>query len=59
MIMEIQLKQYLCNDCGKLSDVLDIDEDWPIGWISTSNNTHYCDKCASKHEYESAYKYED
>ncbi len=47
--MNIPLKQFVCNDCGKLSDVLDIDASLPKGWIVISRNTHYCSKCAEKH----------
>ena len=50
--MYIPLKQLQCNDCGKLSDVLDIDAKLPKGWLMISKHTHYCDKCESKHIHE-------
>ena len=52
MSMEIPLKQYSCNDCGKLSDVLDIDENIPNGWDMVNSHTHYCDKCKYNHQQE-------
>lgn len=47
--MIYELKQYACNDCGELSDVLDTDQQIPKGWLTTSRLTHYCPKCAKKH----------
>lgn len=47
--MDIPLKQFMCNDCGALSEVLDIDASLPDGWIIITRHTHYCDKCAAKH----------
>ena len=45
--MEYELKQYGCNKCGRLSDVLDPDEKLPNGWvIGESRFTHYCPECA-------------
>lgn len=50
--MELPWKEYVCNDCGNSSGILDVDRDIPKGWIITGRNTHYCDKCASKHKHE-------
>lgn len=44
--MEYELKQYGCNKCGKLSDVLDPDAKLPKGWVIVSKLTHYCPECA-------------
>lgn len=48
--MKYDLKQYGCNDCGNLSEVLDPDARLPEGWISTGRGTHYCPECAKKHK---------
>lgn len=53
--MIYELKQYACNDCGELTDVLDTDQQIPKGWLTTSRLTHYCPKCAKKHEHENTY----
>lgn len=50
--MEYPLKQFGCNDCGCLTDVLDIDARLPKGWMLVSTFTHYCPKCAKKHKEE-------
>lgn len=57
--MELPLKQYMCNDCGKLSDILDCDQKLPKGWLMISSHRHYCDRCASKHKHEDDYKKEE
>lgn len=53
--MIYELKQYACNDCGELTDFLDTDQQIPKGWLTISTLTHYCPKCAKKHEHECIY----
>ena len=50
--MDIPLIQYICDDCGKLSDVLDCDQSLPKGWLMISSHTHYCNECADNHRHE-------
>ena len=50
--MEYPLKQIGCNDCGALTDILDIDAKIPNGWLMISQHTHYCPKCAKRHKNE-------
>lgn len=50
--MDIPLIQYICDDCGKSSDILDPDDKMPKGWIAIGSHTHYCDMCANKHKHE-------
>lgn len=33
--MELPWKEYVCNDCGNSSGILDVDRDIPKGWIIT------------------------
>ena len=52
MNMELPVKQFCCNDCGNLTDFLDIDAKLPKGWLMISRFTHYCPKCAKNHKLE-------
>lgn len=54
--MEYPLKQIGCNDCGKLTDVLDIDAKLPRGWMLISTLKHYCPECKKKHKGEDNYE---
>ena len=57
--MEFELKQYQCDCCGCLSDVLDSDQKLPDGWkviIPDSDKyKHLCPECAKKFVLESLY----
>ena len=57
--MEFELKQYQCDCCGCLSDVLDPDQKLPDGWkviIPDSDKyKHLCPECAKKFVLESLY----
>lgn len=46
--MEYPLKQYGCDKCGKLSEVLDPDQPLPKGWTYVGDlmETLYCPKCS-------------
>ena len=51
--MEYPLKQYGCDRCGELSDILEVDAPLPEGWFITapmseaaSRFTHLCPACA-------------
>ena len=57
--MELPLKQHMCNDCCKLSDILDCAQKLPKGMVGAITHTHYCDRCASKHEHEDNRKQEE
>lgn len=58
--MEFELKQYQCDCCGKLTDVLDPDQKLPDGWKvmipSSDKYKHLCPECAKKYIQESLYK---
>lgn len=58
--MEFELKQYQCDCCGKLTDVLDPDQKLPDGWKimipSSDKYKHLCPECARKYIQESLYK---
>lgn len=45
--MEYPLKQYGCDGCGKLTEVLDCDQPLPKGW-TFGDGTHecYCPECS-------------
>ncbi len=44
-----ELIQYGCDNCGKLSAVLDPDNDFPKGWVYGDGlRTCYCPECAKK-----------
>ena len=45
--MKYDLVQYGCNECGALTDVLDIDQSLPDGWLMVSRMTHLCPACAA------------
>lgn len=48
--MDYPLVQYSCDNCGKLTEVMDCDEPLPKGWTYGDGlHTHYCPKC-SKHK---------
>jgi hypothetical protein len=47
--MLYEAKQYGCNDCGQLTEFLDVDQPIPKGWLYISERTHYCPKCAPNH----------
>ena len=57
--MEFELKQYQCDCCGCLTDVLDPDQKLPDGWkviIPDSDKyKHLCPECAKKFVLESLY----
>ena len=57
--MEFELKQYQCDCCGCLTDVLDSDQKLPDGWkviIPDSDKyKHLCPECAKKFVLESLY----
>ena len=57
--MEFELKQYQCDCCGCLTDVLDPDQKLPDGWkviIPDSDKyKHLCPDCAKKFVLESLY----
>ena len=57
--MEFELKQYQCDCCGCLTDVLDLDQKLPDGWkviIPDSDKyKHLCPECAKKFVLESLY----
>ena len=44
--MKYDLKQYGCDECGRLTEVLDVDQPLPKGWMRYSRFTHYCPDCA-------------
>lgn len=48
--MIYELKQYGCDNCGQLSEILDIDQPLPKGWkyVDGCRFTVYCDKCAKQ-----------
>ena len=48
--MDIPLIQYICDGCGKLSEVIDVDDEMPKGWMIAGLHTHFCDVCAKKHK---------
>ena len=55
--MIYELKQYSCDNCGNLSEVLDPDAPLPDGWVSLSRFTHYCPRCAKSNiKYQKNYK---
>lgn len=58
--MEFELKQYQCDCCGKLTDVLDPDQKLPDGWKiiipGSDKYKHLCPECAKKYIRESLYK---
>ena len=44
--MKIPCVQYICNNCGKLSEILDPDTGLPKGWkYGDGIDTHFCEKC--------------
>lgn len=43
--MKYDLVQYGCNMCGKLTDVLDVDQPLPKGWKAVTRFTHVCPQC--------------
>ena len=44
-----ELIQYGCDNCGKLSAVLDPDKGIPKGWVFGENHRIcYCPECAKK-----------
>ena len=49
--MRYDLVQYVCDECGKLSPVMDCDERLPKGWMvrEDRHNGHYCPECAKRH----------
>ena len=58
--MEFELKQYQCDCCGKLTDVLDPDQKLPDGWKvmipGSDKYKHLCPECARKYIQESLHK---
>jgi hypothetical protein len=58
--MEFELKQYQCDCCGKLTDVLDPDQKLPDGWKvmipGSDKYKHLCPECTRKYIQESLYK---
>lgn len=58
--MEFELKQYQCDCCGKLTDVLDPDQKLPDGWKimipGSDKYKHLCPECTKKYIRESLYK---
>ncbi len=44
--MKYDLVQYGCDVCGKLTDVLDVDQSLPKGWVTVSRLTCLCPTCA-------------
>lgn len=46
--MIYELKQFSCDNCGNLSEVLDPDAPLPDGWKWTTRLTHYCPTCVKK-----------
>lgn len=44
--MKYDLVQYGCDVCGTLTDVLDVDQSLPEGWVVVSRLTHLCPTCA-------------
>lgn len=46
--MEYSLKQYACNYCCTLTEVLDFYQQLPNGWVQVSRFKHYCPECAKK-----------
>lgn len=44
--MKYDLVQYGCDVCGKLTDVLDVDQSLPKGWVVVSRLSHLCPTCA-------------
>lgn len=43
--MKYDLVQYGCDICGKLTDVLDVDQPLPNGWKAVTRFTHVCPQC--------------
>lgn len=44
-----ELKQYGCDNCGALTEVLDPDQSLPKGWVfGKSFRKCYCPECAKK-----------
>lgn len=44
-----ELIQYGCDNCGALTEVLDIDQRLPEGWMfGESRHNLYCPECAKK-----------
>jgi len=54
MNMRYDLVQYGCDICGKLTDVLDVDQKLPKGWWMVSRLTHICPQCSERVEIENA-----
>ena len=53
--MDYQLVQYGCNKCGKLTEVLDLDESLPEGWTYGEGlHVHYCPECSKASKVEEA-----
>jgi hypothetical protein len=44
--MKYDLVQYGCDVCGELTDVLDVDQSLPKGWVVVSRLSHLCPTCA-------------
>ena len=57
--MEFELKQYQCDCCGCLSDVLNPDQRLPDGWKTiipdSDKYKHLCPECTKKFVLESLY----
>lgn len=45
-----ELIQYGCDNCGKLTEVMDPDQRLPEGWVWVPETRHgiYCPECAKK-----------
>lgn len=47
--MDYELVQYGCDNCGKVTAVLDPDAGLPKGWVmGNGRHQHYCPGCAKK-----------
>lgn len=47
--MDYPLVQYGCDNCGALTEVLDLYQPLPKGWtFGDGRHVHYCPKCSKR-----------
>ena len=52
--MKLDVVQYMCDGCGRLTDFLDPDQQLPKGWTwGSSRFIHYCPDCSKSKNGES------